>query len=109
MIKNVTFYVTSSSSFITVTFPVSSVPTKRDIALASPLQKFFFSLTIFVLLLLLSKKNIYDQYISISFLVLGYSVVICSLEIRLFEFSEAPLVFRKNSYYKNFWKLPSKT
>ena len=108
MIKNVTFYVTSSSSFITVTFPVSSVPTKRDIALASPLQKFFFSLTIFVLLLL-SKKNIYGQYISISFLVLGYSVVICSLEIRLFEFSEAPLVFRKNSYYENFWKPPSKT
>ena len=108
MIKNVTSYVTSSSSFITVTFPVSPVPTKRDIALASPLQKFFFSLTIFVLLLL-SKKNIYGQYISISFLVLGYSVVICSLEIRLFEFSEAPLVFRKNSYYENFWKLPSKT
>ena len=108
MIKNVTSYVTSSSSFITVTFPVSSVPTKRDIALASPLQKFFFSLTIFVLLLL-SKKNIYGQYISISFLVVGYSVVICSLEIRLFEFSEAPLVFRKNSYYENFWKLPSKT
>ena len=108
MIKNVTSYVTSSSSFITVTFPVSSVPTKRDIALASPLQKFFFSLTIFVLLLL-SKKNIYGQYISISFLVLGYSVVICSLEIRLFEFSEAPLVFRKNSYYENFWKPPSKT
>ena len=109
MIKNVTSYVTSSSSFITVTFPVSPVTTKRDIALASPLQKFFFSLTIFVLLLLLSKKNIYGQYISISFLVLGYSVVICSLEIRLFEFSEAPLVFRKNSYYENFWKLPSKT